>query len=108
MTVSEDERILAMLIYVISFFTAIIGPLLIWLLKRKTSYFVDHHGKQYINFFISFTIYHIIALLLTFLLIGFVLVPIIAIAAIIITIIAAVKAYNGETYRIPLSIPFLQ
>src|SRR5690625_3011322 len=98
MVLSEDERLLAMLIYVTSFFTVIIGPLLIWLLKRQESIFIDHHGKQYVNFLISYTIYFIIAKLLIILLIGIVFVPIVAIAAFITVIVAAIKAYKGETY----------
>lgn len=46
---SNDDRIFAMLIYVSSFFTTFIGPLIIWLVK-KDSPFVDYHGKAYFNF----------------------------------------------------------
>ncbi|WP_439332994.1 DUF4870 domain-containing protein, partial [Staphylococcus chromogenes] len=68
---------MAVLIYVTSFFTSIIGPLLIWLIKRDTSRFVDISGKNYFNFIISYSIWSIIASLLMFVLIGFVILPII-------------------------------
>src|SRR5690625_28142 len=104
MVPSEDERLLAMLIDVTSFFTVIIGPLLIWLLKGQESIFLDHHGNQYVNFLISYTIYFIIAKFLIILLIGIVFVPIVAIAAFITVIVAAIKAYKGEMYYIPFVI----
>nr|WP_227521991.1 DUF4870 domain-containing protein [Bacillus solitudinis] len=97
----KDERMFAMLIYLLSFFTAIIGPLIIWLLKKDESELVDFHGKEYINFFISYSVYSIISGILVIILIGFILLPIIGIAALVFTILAAIKAYEGEHYKIP-------
>lgn len=100
-TPSSDERMLAMLIYVTSFITVILGPLLIWLLKREESSFIDFHGKEYLNFLISYFVYNLVAWTLAIILIGFILGPIVGIAALISVIVAAVKAYQGERYRIP-------
>jgi len=105
--VSQDEKVLAMLIYLISFFTALIGPLIIWLLKKDESSFIDYHGRQYLNFFISYTIYMTVSGILIILLIGLALIPVIGTAALIFTIIGAVKGYNGEYYRIPFIIRIL-
>ncbi|WP_442962115.1 DUF4870 domain-containing protein [Pseudogracilibacillus sp. SE30717A] len=102
MTTTNDERLLAMLIYVTSFFTTIIGPIIIWLVKREESTFIDFHGKEYINFIISYAVYGIVAAITMIILIGFVLAPLVGVAAVVFTIIAAVKAYQGEMYRIPL------
>lgn len=99
--VSNDDRLFAALIYVISFFTAFIGPIIIWLLKKDSSEFVDYHGREYLNFLISYTIYGIIAGIAVVIFIGFVLLPIVGIAAFVFTIIGAVKAYEGEYYRMP-------
>jgi len=99
--VSNDDRLFAALIYVISFFTAFIGPIIIWLLKKDSSEFVDYHGRQYLNFLISYTIYGIIAGIAVVIFIGFVLLPIVGIVAFVFTIIGAVKAYEGEYYRMP-------
>jgi len=101
-TTSSDERLWAMLIYVTSFFTTIIGPIIIWLIKREESAFIDHHGKEYFNFILSYFIYGIAASILMIILIGFILAPLVGIAAFVFTIVAAVKAYQGEMYRIPL------
>ncbi|GAA0432901.1 DUF4870 domain-containing protein [Lentibacillus halophilus] len=98
----KDERMFAMLIYLISIFFPVLGPLLIWLFKRDESDFVDYHGKEYFNFLISFTVYSIISGILVLLVIGFILLPIIIILAFVFTIIALLKANNGVRYRIPL------
>ncbi|MFA8438650.1 DUF4870 domain-containing protein [Pueribacillus sp. YX66] len=105
---NSDERLLACLIYVTSFFTTIIGPLLIWIIKKDESSFIDYHGKEYFNFFISYTIYIIISSILMLVLIGFVLAAIVGILAFVFTIVAAIKAFNGDHYRIPLAIRFFK
>ena len=105
---TEDERLMAVLIYVTSFFTSIIGPLLIWLIKRDSSRFVDISGKNYFNFIISYSIWSIVASLLMFVLIGFVILPIVLLLSFIFHIVAIIKAYNGEDYLPPLSIRFFK
>lgn len=108
MATTEDDRLFAMLIYVLSFPFPVLGPLLIWLLKRDNSDFVDFHGKEYFNFIISFTIYGIVSSILMIVLIGFLLIFVVGVAALVLTIIAAVKAYQGERFRIPLVIRFIK
>lgn len=103
---TEDARLFACLIYVLSFFTTIIGPLIIWLTKGSESYFVDKTAKNYFNFIISYTIWTFIALILCLMIIGMIILPVLGILSIIFSVVAAVKAYNGEEYLIPLSIRF--
>lgn len=105
---TKDERLMAALIYVLSFFTVFIGPIIIWLWKKDESEFVDHHGKEYLNFLISYTIYGIVSSILVIVLIGLVLAPIVGLLALIFTILAAIKAYEGERYRIPTVIHFFK
>lgn len=99
---SQDERLMAMLIYVTSFFTTFIGPLIIWLIKKDESPFVDYHGKEYLNFLISYGVYSLISVILMIVLIGFITIWLIGVLVFIFTIIAAIKAYEGQEYRIPL------
>lgn len=99
---SNDERMLATAIYVSSFFTTIIGPLVIWLLKKDESEYINYHGKEYFNFIISYGVYSIISVFLMFVLIGFITIWAVGVAAFVFTIIAAVKAYEGTEYRFPL------
>ncbi|RFU65406.1 DUF4870 domain-containing protein [Peribacillus glennii] len=104
---SNDERVLAALIYFVSFFTVFIGPIIIWLMKKEDSRFIDYHGREYLNFLISYTLYTIIATILCFILIGFLILPILGIVGFIFTIIAGVKAYEGNDYRIPFILRLL-
>lgn len=98
----NDERLFAAGIYVLSLFFPVLAPLIIWLLKREQSSFIDYHGKEYFNFFISYTVYFIISGLLMIVLIGFITTPILGVMLLVFTIIAAVKAYEGNDYRFPL------
>lgn len=86
----------------------IVAPLVIWLIKREDSPFIDEQGKESLNFQISMTIYGVVGALLCFLLIGFVVLPVLLIADVILIIIAAIKANNGESYRYPLTIRFVK
>ena len=97
---TKDEKLFAVLLYVLSFPTPILGPLVIWLFK-KDSPFIDYHGREYFNFLISYTIYGLIAGLLVIVGIGLLILPILGVAAIVFTIIAAVRAFEGIEYRIP-------
>lgn len=119
----NDERMFSMLIYLISFFAPLIGPLLVWLIKRDESRFIDFHGKQYFNFLISYTIYGIAcsiwiimfaigtaiaSIMFIGLVLGFILAAAIGILGFIFTIIALIKAYGGKQFRIPFTIPLIR
>lgn len=94
--------------FVLPTFGNILAPLILWLVKRTDSPYLDRVGKEVINFQISYTIYGIIAGMLCFILIGFVILPILGLLWIIFMIIAAVKTGNGEEYRYPATIRLLQ
>jgi len=100
--VNNDERLMAAGIYVLSIFFPVIAPLVIWLIKKDESSFIDFHGREYFNFLISYTVYFIVAGISTILLIGFVLLPVLGLMLFVFTIIAAIKAYEGNEYRFPL------
>jgi uncharacterized protein len=97
----SDERLLAAGIYIISFFTAFLGPLIIWLLKKDDSDYIDYHGREYMNFFISYTVYGIVSGILVILLVGVVMLWIVGILGMVFTIVGAIKAFEGQEYRIP-------
>ena len=113
MVENKDERMWGMLCHLASFcifipFGNIIGPVVVWLIKKDEFPFVDDQGKEAVNFNISMTIYGFIAGLLTMVIIGIVLIPIIAIAWLILVIMAAMKANNGEAYRYPFTIRLIK
>jgi len=92
--------------YVIPFGN-IIGPLVVWLMKKDELPFVDEHGKEALNFQISMSIWIIIAIVSIFCFVGIVALPVLGILDVIFTIIAAVKANSGEPYRYPMTIRFV-
>jgi uncharacterized Tic20 family protein len=89
-------------------FGHIIGPLVVWLFKKKEYSFVDGQGRESLNFQISMSIYCIVASALIFVLIGFALLIGLAIADFILVVIAAVRTSNGKPYRYPLTIRFFK
>ncbi|RDI43121.1 DUF4870 domain-containing protein [Falsibacillus pallidus] len=99
---TNEERLWAAGIYVLSFFTTFIGPLVIWLLKKNDSDFVDYYGREYFNFLISYAVYTLISSILIFVLVGVLMLWVLGIMAFIFTIIAAIRAYEGKLYKIPL------
>ena len=84
----------------------ILGPLIIWLIKREEIPFVNDQGKEALNFQLSFTIYFIVAGILVFALVGLLLLPLLAIVNLVYVIIASVKANEGIAYRYPFTIRF--
>lgn len=89
-------------------FGSILGPLIFWLIKKDESPEVDYHGKEALNFGISYTIYFTACFFLIFLLVGFFLLPIVSIAYFVLLIVAAVKVSNGEDYRYPYIFRFVK
>ena len=85
----------------------ILAPLAIWLIKRADSPEIDATGREVLYFQISYTIYSLVAGALCWVLIGFLILPVVLIVWIVCMIIAAVKTSNGEGYRYPFTIRFL-
>jgi uncharacterized Tic20 family protein len=85
-------------------FGHILGPLIIWLIKKDEMPFVEDQGKEALNFNISMTIYMLVAIFLVFVVIGFILIPILAVFGLVFTIIAAVKANDGIVFRYPITL----
>jgi uncharacterized Tic20 family protein len=85
----------------------ILGPLIVWLIKRGESAEIDAHGKEALNFQISMLIYNVVAGILCLVLIGFVLLAVLHILNVVFVIIASLKASEGEMYRYPLVIRLL-
>jgi len=89
-------------------FGNIIGPLVVWLIKKDEHPFIEQQGKAALNFQISMAIYGIVAALLIFIFIGFLLLIALAIFDLIFVIMASIKAGKGETQKYPLSITFIK
>ena len=87
----------------------IVGPLVVWLIKKDTMPLVDQHGKEALNFQITVLLAVIISALLVFVLIGFLLLFVVGLGALILTIMATVKVSNGElNYRYPFALRLIK
>ena len=85
-----------------------LAPLIVWLIYRAKSDMVDYHGKRALNFQISMTIYMLIAVILSFVLIGIPFLIAFGIISIVWTIVAAVRASRGDPPGYIISIRFLK
>ncbi|MGN6313747.1 MAG: DUF4870 domain-containing protein [Rhodanobacteraceae bacterium] len=91
-----------------------LGPLIIWLVKRDTMPFVNDQAKEALNFNITIAIVFIILTILSVATLGFGLVValplmfIIGIAALVLIIMAAVKANEGKAYRYPFALRLIK
>jgi uncharacterized Tic20 family protein len=106
--ISKDARTFAMLAHLLAIFTSFVGPLVIWLVKKDEHSFVDEQGKEALNFQITVAIAWVIAGLLSFLCIGFLLFPAVWVVNLIFCIMACVAVNKGEHYRYPVSIRFIK
>ena len=112
---SKDARMWGMLCHLAALvgflgipLATIIGPLVVWLIKKQEYPLVDREGKKALNFQISMAIYAIVAFVLIFVIIGIPLLILLALVDLILVIIASVKTSNGEDYNYPLSIKFFK
>ena len=109
-TPSAEERQMGMIAHLSVFsgiiipFGNIIAPLVIWQIKKDTMPFAADQAKEALNFNITVSIAGIICFLLTFVLIGLILAPIVGIAWLVLTVMACIKANNGEAYRYPFAL----
>ena len=101
--------------FVFPFYGNILGPLVLWLIKRGDSPYLNRVGKEVLNFQISFSIYISAAIavgtVLLIFLIGilfYLLAAAIWVAWVVLMIIGAVKTSNGEEYKYPFTIRLLQ
>ncbi|WMJ70014.1 DUF4870 domain-containing protein [Stenotrophomonas sp. 24(2023)] len=102
----SDQRTMALAAHLLGIFTWFIGPLIIWLVNKDDASkgFVNDQAKEALNFQITITIAFFICFLLTFVLIGALLMPLVGIVNLVFCIIAAVKSNNGEAYRYPFAL----
>ncbi|MDO9215123.1 MAG: DUF4870 domain-containing protein [Methylococcales bacterium] len=93
--------------YVIPLF-GLIAPIVIWQTKKDEYPILDEHGKAVVNWIISELIYGVICSILLFVVIGFPLLLILGILAVVFPIIGGIKANNGELWHYPMTINIIK
>jgi uncharacterized protein len=96
---------------------AFLGPLLVWLLKRHDDPFIDRHAREALNFNLSLSVYGVAAVVLAIpvglFTLGLGLIPMVVVggallvAWVVLPIVAAVRASNGEPFHYPVTIRFV-
>lgn len=108
----SDARTMAMLAHLLGALCGFLGPLIIWLVKKDESRFVDDQGREALNFqltlliaYVAIVVLHMVTTFATWGVLPFPL--IIGVFQLVFGIIGAVRANNGEYYRYPFSIRFV-
>ncbi|MFC1806062.1 DUF4870 domain-containing protein [Planctomycetota bacterium] len=111
---SADERQWAMFCHLAGLasnvmpFGNVIGPLVVWLIKKDVYPMVDDQGKEALNFQITMTLAALVCIPFAFLFCtGFFLIMAVHVYSIVMAIVAGVKANSGEPYRYPITIRFV-
>jgi len=114
-TITPNEKFWAMICHLSGFaliisplFGNIIAPLIIWLIKKNTSEYVNDQGREALNFQISMTIYLMIAAVLIFIFIGIPLVLGLLIFDIVMIVKAADQTGQGQRFRYPFTFRFIK
>lgn len=113
-TPAKDARTWAMLCHLTALsgfcvpFGNILGPLIVWAIKREEDPFIDDQGKEALNFQLTMTIAIVVAMILIFIFIGMLLLPVLAIFEIVMVVMASVAANEGRAYRYPVTIRFFK
>jgi uncharacterized Tic20 family protein len=99
-----DEKTWAIFAHLGGVLLSFLVPLVIWLVFRERSRFLDDHGKEALNFQITLLVGYVVSLLLMVVIIGFLTIIAVAVCSIVFAILAAVAASRYEPYRYPLTI----
>ena len=104
----DNDNLLALLAHALGAVFLALPALIIWQVKKDESEFISKHARQALGFQITIFIAEIVAFALLFVLIGFVLLPAVAIIFILFTVFACIAAGKGEEYEYPkwTMIPF--
>ena len=81
-------------------------PIAMWLYARDHDPFVDEHGKEIVNFIISYCIYSVVVIILCFIAVGFILIPFFLLLGLLAPIFGAIAASKGQSFRYPLTFRF--
>jgi uncharacterized Tic20 family protein len=102
---TSDEKTMAVLSHILTLVAPILAPLIIYLVKKNESKFVEWHARESLNFQITIAIV-IIILFIT--IVGILIAWIIGIISLVLVIIATIRASEGKLYKYPFSIRLIK
>jgi uncharacterized protein len=104
----DEEKMWAIGAHLGGIILGFIAPLVIWLVYKDRSRFLDRQGKEALNFQITLLIGYVVSLVLTLVLIGLVLFFVVWLGGIVLMVLASIKAANFEDYRYPVNIRLIK
>lgn len=109
---NDNERMLAVLAYVLTAISGFIGPLIIWLIEKDKKNFAAQEAKEALNFSITVLILFFGGAILAILpFVNCLVIPLLmagGIAATVLCILGAIKASEGREYRFPVNFRFIR
>jgi uncharacterized protein len=109
-TPTNDDRVLGLLSHLLAIIPGIgiLGPLVIYLLKRGQSSFVEENAKESLNFQITVILAFIISGILMVVWIGYILMAILGVTELVLVIIATIRASENKIYRYPFNLRLIK
>ena len=89
-------------------FGSVIGPLIVWLVKKEEMPLVAEHGRKSLNFQLTMMIAYIVCFMLMFVVVGVILLPLVALFSLIMVVVSAIKANDGKEVNYPMAIEFIK
>ena len=105
---SADAKTMAMLCHLLAIFTWWIAPLIIWLIKKDQSPFVNQQGKEALNFELTLIIGVVVGFLTACLLIGWFILAGVWVVNVVFGILSTITVNKGQPYRYPICIRFIK
>ena len=109
-TLPDDDLNLAMLAHLGGILLGFIPSLIIWLMNKDKAdkAFVNDQAKEALNFQITVILGYFVCMVLSFVVIGVVLMFVLFLADLVLCIMAALAAKRGENYRYPFAVRLLK
>lgn len=104
----KDDCNLAMLAHLLGIFTGFLGALVVWLVKKDQSAFIGQEAAEALNFQLTVMIGYVICSVLTVIVIGLVMFPVLYIINIVFCILGAMAASKGTGYRYPFALRLIK
>ncbi len=89
-------------------FGNVLGPLIVWAIKKDDHPFINDQGKEALNYQLTMTLCLIVSAILILVVIGILLISVLCIYILFMIIIASINANDGVYYRYPLTIRFFK
>ena len=107
---SEDQKTLALITHISGIVLGFIVPLIIWLINKDQADkgFINDQAKEALNFQITLLFVYVIGIVLSIILIGALINLAAWVACVVLSIIAGVKAHQGEAYSYPFAIRLIK